>query len=145
VSTEATSCWVVRKKRSIHRKKYTYKIPNQRSVGCADWIESHTDWFDIWGVAWHKFSPSPLLYFRQVFFYFRQKLLPVFHSRREDRPVQPFHKVVSMHQRHGNEIEPSRKSVRAHQTNAFSDKLLALFSCEHRVLGSLRMTNVGWG
>lgn len=93
------------------RESYTHQIPNQGSMGCADWIKGDSDGFDLWIVAGCKFRPIALLHFCQNLFYFRNKLLPVFDSRREYRPVQPLYEIVSIHQGRWDEIEPGGRGV----------------------------------
>ena len=142
VSITATSCQVDREwcGASLDLRDITHEIPDQGFVGRADWIKSDTDWFDLWVVTRYKFRPTALLQFYQILLYFRQKLLPIFDSRREDRPIQPLHEVIPIHQGHRDEVEPGGRSVKIFRTpwiDTFLDELLALFSCEHRVLGRL--------
>lgn len=109
-------------------------------MDCEDWIESDAYGFDLWIVTRYKFRPIALLQFYQILLYFRQKFLAIFDSRREDCPMQPLHEVVPIHRRHGDEIEPGGGSVNVFKTPRIytsPDELLALFSCEHRVLSRL--------
>jgi hypothetical protein len=110
-------------------------------MGRANWVKGDTDGFDLWVVTWYKFRPIALHLSFQILFYFRQILLPVFDSRREDRPIHPLHEVVSIHHGQRDEVEPGGRSVsvfRTQRINTSPYEFLALFSCERWVLGGLR-------
>ena len=85
---------------------YAHEIPNQGSMGRADWIKSDADGLDIWVVTGYEFCAIALFHSYQILFYFQQKLLTILDSRRKDRPIQPLHEIVSIHQGYRDEIEP---------------------------------------
>jgi hypothetical protein len=65
--------------------------------------------FGLWpGVS---FVPSRCSISAKKLFNFRRELLPVFDSRREYRPVQPLHEIVSIHQGWRDEVEPGGRGV----------------------------------
>ena len=109
-------------------------------MGHADRIKSDTDGLDIWIATGYEFCAIAPFHNYQILFYFRQKFLTVFDSRRKDRPVYPLYEIVSIHQRYRDEIEPGGESVNVFRTRGVDtspDELLALFSCEYRVLSRL--------